>query len=307
MFKAVSVDNFNSILIIIACLIAYALPFDLLIFSYAILGPAHYLTEISWLHDRKYFLKSHIDILILTILSLIMVFVAGFYPLLIGITLCFIFLSLHSKNTFAKWILTFIYGLPLIAFSITPSFIAIISLLPTLIHVYLFTAGFMFLGALKNNNSAGFFSFCLLLICGLSFFLPGLKPIAFASDYTISIDYALANLYNKPIELFNLGNTDDLLLRFAGFASFAYTYHYLNWFTKTKIIKWNQISLKRLLFITVLYFLSISVYFYNYLIGLQLLFFLSFIHVMLELPLNVLCFMEIGKLLKAKLKFFVIK
>lgn len=36
--------------------VAYLLPFELLLLSYAVLGPAHYLTAISWLHDRKFFL-----------------------------------------------------------------------------------------------------------------------------------------------------------------------------------------------------------------------------------------------------------
>ena len=36
--------------------ITYLVPFELLLLSYVVLGPAHYLTEISWLHDRKYFL-----------------------------------------------------------------------------------------------------------------------------------------------------------------------------------------------------------------------------------------------------------
>src|SRR5208337_4813876 len=30
-------------------------PFELLLLAYGILGPLHYLTEISWLHDRHYF------------------------------------------------------------------------------------------------------------------------------------------------------------------------------------------------------------------------------------------------------------
>jgi hypothetical protein len=39
---------------------AYPLPFELLLLSYAILGPAHYFTEISWLHDRGYFLPHRV-------------------------------------------------------------------------------------------------------------------------------------------------------------------------------------------------------------------------------------------------------
>jgi hypothetical protein len=302
MQRTLTIDHLNSLLIVIACLLAYVLPFDLLIFSYAILGPAHYLTEISWLHDRKYFLKNHLDILLLAIAGLAMFFFIGLYPVLIGFLVCFLFLSTRSVRPLHKWLLTGIYGLPLLAFSITPGMIAIIALLPTLIHVYLFTAGFMLLGALKNNNSAGIWSFILLMICGVSFFLPFIQPFAYASSYTTGINYALANIYSSPINLLNLTETEDLVRRFAGFASFAYTYHYLNWFTKTKVIKWNQISPARLYFIGSLYLFSVGVYFYNYILGLQLLFFLSFIHVILELPLNALCFTEISRLIKVRYK-----
>src|SRR5215213_4865443 len=36
--------------------LTYLVPFELLLLAYVVLGPAHYATEISWLHDRKYFL-----------------------------------------------------------------------------------------------------------------------------------------------------------------------------------------------------------------------------------------------------------
>jgi hypothetical protein len=34
-----------------------AAPFHVFLAAYAILGPLHYLTEISWLHDRGYFTR----------------------------------------------------------------------------------------------------------------------------------------------------------------------------------------------------------------------------------------------------------
>ena len=33
--------------------ITYLVPFELLLLSYVVLGPAHYFTEISWLHDAS--------------------------------------------------------------------------------------------------------------------------------------------------------------------------------------------------------------------------------------------------------------
>src|SRR5262252_6247411 len=43
-------------LILLALGLAYVVPFELLLLSYVVLGPAHYATEISWLHDRNFFL-----------------------------------------------------------------------------------------------------------------------------------------------------------------------------------------------------------------------------------------------------------
>ena len=60
-------NYFNIGLILISCLVAFYVPFELFLFSYAILGPAHYLTEISWLHERNYFTKGKKDFVILGI------------------------------------------------------------------------------------------------------------------------------------------------------------------------------------------------------------------------------------------------
>src|SRR6187551_589263 len=53
--KARNVDLLNVGLIAISLVAAFALPFELFLFAYAVLGPLHYLTEISWIHDRGYF------------------------------------------------------------------------------------------------------------------------------------------------------------------------------------------------------------------------------------------------------------
>lgn len=71
-----------------------------------------------------------------------------------------------------------------------------------------------------------------------------------------------------------------------GFLSFAYTYHYLNWFSKTEVIKWHLIPPKRWIAIIALYTLSISIYLVDYKAGFIALLFLSLLHVVLEFPLN---------------------
>ncbi|HEX3468532.1 MAG TPA: hypothetical protein VHT05_10670, partial [Candidatus Elarobacter sp.] len=51
------INDVNSALMVLSCIAAYAFPFELFLFSYAVLGPLHYLTEISWLRDRGYFVR----------------------------------------------------------------------------------------------------------------------------------------------------------------------------------------------------------------------------------------------------------
>ena len=50
------IDAIHLALMLLALGVSYLVPFELLLFAYVVLGPAHYTTEISWLHDRKYFL-----------------------------------------------------------------------------------------------------------------------------------------------------------------------------------------------------------------------------------------------------------
>jgi hypothetical protein len=50
--------------------LAYLVPFELLLLAYVVLGPAHYATEISWLHDRKYFLPQRSVALALALIAI---------------------------------------------------------------------------------------------------------------------------------------------------------------------------------------------------------------------------------------------
>ncbi len=46
------VNYLNMGLMVLSCALAFVLPFELFLLAYAVLGPLHYLTQISWLHDR---------------------------------------------------------------------------------------------------------------------------------------------------------------------------------------------------------------------------------------------------------------
>src|SRR4051812_35381772 len=65
--SATTIDVLNIGLMLLALAIAAAVPFQLFLLSYAVLGPLHYLTEISWLHDRRFFTTRRLDWLPLVI------------------------------------------------------------------------------------------------------------------------------------------------------------------------------------------------------------------------------------------------
>ena len=87
----------------------------------------------------------------------------------------------------------------------------------------------------------------------------------------------------------------------ARFIAFAYTYHYLNWFSKTSVIKWHKIPKRRFAVIGLFWAISLGLYAYNYALGLQWLFFLSFLHVLLEFPLNYVSIIGIFQTLRERL------
>src|ERR1700682_5838796 len=58
--------NFLNIgLMLVACVVALYIPFELFLFADAVLGPSHYLTEISWLQKRGFFTRGEYDYWIL--------------------------------------------------------------------------------------------------------------------------------------------------------------------------------------------------------------------------------------------------
>src|ERR1700756_5770386 len=50
----------NMGLMLFSTVMAFIIPFKLFLFVYAVLGPLHYLTEISWLEKRNYFITKKI-------------------------------------------------------------------------------------------------------------------------------------------------------------------------------------------------------------------------------------------------------
>ena len=312
---------------IASLVLATIIPFELLIFSYAFLGPLHYLTEINWLEDKSYFAKTKKWTWFFILLAVLLIIPPTTRELIQLDSFSFLkesssfmemtgFISTHYSSVLfialvtgvtlvytSKWyyIITSILVACIIGYLLTgvTNYIFIVGVfLPTLIHVYLFTALFMLFGALKSKSKIGVLSFFILILIPIIISFMKFKPGSFEISKYIEAALVASNFgeLNRYFLLFfdNLNpNSRFSLVSEIGiktqiFISFAYIYHYLNWFSKTTVIKWHKsFSKKRVFAIVVTYVLAISLYIYDFKVGFIAMFFLSFLHVLLEFPLNV--------------------
>lgn len=321
---AAKIDLLNIVLIFLSLFISLIVPFELFLFSYAVLGPLHYITEINWLHQKDYFVKDKRYIWILLVLTVSITLVSifkylNFETLFSGYLLSYskwlinllivssFFFSIglvlfkDSKKIIGSLIAAFILGWLFLNF-IPFSFIMIGVFLPTLIHVYLFTLLFMVFGFLKKPNVYGMLAIIILSFVPFyifynSFLFAGqisesVKAIFLESRFKNVIISFNQLLNDNPIYEFNF--TSDIILKIQSFIAFAYTFHYLNWFSKTSIIGWNNnLSKSKLLLVLIIWMASIALYAYSYKTGIIALFFLSMFHVIVEFPLNIISIKEV--------------
>jgi hypothetical protein len=303
------VDALNIGLMLMSAVIAMVIPFETFLFVYAVLGPLHYLTEISWLHDRQYFTKGKYDSVVLlgaaALLTLYFLnshlelgFPTGFDGYVVYVAFLSSLIFIFVKNKFYKW-----GGIILLILTsqIANNFALFFTLfLPTLVHVYVFTMLFMLYGAFKSKSRVGLLSVFVLLLCPVLLFViypdrPFYVITEFGQKAYESFKYlnilSLMKFFEHPLppqesDWYNIifhSQKGILLMRFI---AFAYTYHYLNWFSKTSIIQWHKVPKWRFALVIALWIASIALYKYNYVVGFQWLYFMSFLHVLLEFPLN---------------------
>ena len=404
MVKDDKINYLNIGLMLVTMVLAYYFPFETFLFAYAFLGPLHYLTEISWLHDRQYFTKGKYDFIPLLLIGIALSYAAfakdagfdmEFYNTFVELGL---FDKLLVLALFSSLLFAFVKNLPVKIFSILFLFIfisgwfsednkemnqssttvfALTSLLPTLIHVYVFTGLFMLFGALKSRSKTGLMSVAAFIILPiiLIFVVPVKSKTNYISAYgkeayyaggdgffytnvsimdhfnlteapnltnkqyldsivnknsqsnqlpvaerkrisdslstMLSADFIVPNrdneYYMKPIPVNKAipVNPKDfywssvffstfgiMLMRFI---AFAYMYHYLNWFSKTEVIRWHKVPKIRFAAVLLIWLAACGLYAYDYALGLSFLFFLSFTHVLLEFPLNMVSIVGIGK------------
>jgi hypothetical protein len=174
--------------------------------------------------------------------------------------------------------------------------------IPTLIHVYIFTGAFLLLGALRDKRISGYIAFITFLVCPilLCILFTGFKsaPSQWAiNGYAHFAHINTTTLRNQTINVYT--NTASIIL--TRVIAFAYTYHYINWFSKTRVINWHHVTKVTAGIILLIWVASVALYFYNYRLGIKWLLILSLTHVILEFPLNHRSFIDIGKQLRQRL------
>ena len=326
--KTKTIDNLNIGLIALSLLLAFKLPFALFLFSYAVLGPIHYLTEINWLKQKKYFVKERkwvwLFVFLAALISIPVIlnlplfaklneqtFFKNVTLLINGLTDVFLLTALFfaiGLIYLKKWqhILLFLIVSVVVAKLVTKyilfSYVLVGIFLPTIIHVYVFTLLFMLMGALNSKNTAGFVGVILLLLCPLVIYL---FPINLANYVLLESNEVISTARNFRFiqyitQTFNglqNGNTFQLSvlgIKIQIFIAFCYTYHYLNWFSKTQVIGWHKnISKTKFVLLFLIWLSLVFLFWYDYETAYLALFFLAILHIILEFPLNVTCIKEI--------------
>lgn len=315
------IDSINIALILLSLILAYLFPLELFVVAFITLGPLHYFTEINWLDKKNYFIQGSkrtwfwigLSTTALIMLPKYYFYLSGstsgttydFIQNLNNWTNAFIFLSLIAAIGFVL-IKKRIYWVVLMVPSVIcawflnsqQTYTQLVGvLIPTVIHVYIFTILFMAYGAKKAKSTAGYIAVGVailapLLIAGIN--LDGQTYLFGDAMKSIFVEH---NFHNTPVRTAQfIGLTDvnafyfyqPLYLKMMMFLSFIYLYHYLNWFSKTSLIQWHKtLTRKRTLLIAGMWVGLMILFYFSFDLAMMIAFFFSFLHVILEFPLNV--------------------
>jgi hypothetical protein len=283
-------------LMLAALTLTYVVPFELLLLAYVILGPAHYATEISWLHDRKYFLPQRGIAVGLAVVAIVAALIenAPWFGFVMWAAFVTSALLATAATAMQSVILSFAAIAATAVLLANGASIEVLGiLLPTLIHVSLFTLVFMALGACRSGAKVQWLLVATYLAAiGAILLVPPTAATMIPSFAKAGQDY-FANVAPALGLLFGI-NDLQLDTRLTSLLAFVYTYHYLNWFIKAEVIHWNDISRKRLAVVVAASAASTGLYFYDYALGFTILLAFSLAHIVLEFPLNALALRQLG-------------
>jgi len=329
------IDYLNIGLMLLTTALAFVWPLEQLVLANILLAPVHYLTELAWLEKRNFFIDHRRDIIVLATLagfwfvSMLLIHtkyypwandwyqgLSGyfFFPVLDLIRVSnasFMFMAfiyafcLVIKNL--VWQMLFIAAFVVVSLVSEPIVLFLGVFLGSVIHTYFFTGTFILSGALKNRSIPGLVSVGVFVLCGFSFFLVQFFPQQFSdsSPYWQTAMHKSGSLRLVVEQLLGLlypGQVTDQLVATSNagvsvlsFLSFMYTYHYLNWFSKTTVIKWYKIDRRATVAVVAMVSFSLIFYFTNRILYYYLIALYSTVHSVMEFPLNYRSFVAIGQ------------
>jgi hypothetical protein len=211
------------------------------------------------------------------------------------IWMAFVTCALLTTTTAAQSAILTIVALGVTAImAVNGSSLAVLGiLLPTLIHVSLFTLVFMTLGAYRSGSKVQVILVIVYLITiGIILLVPPSAATQIPAFAKAGQEY-FGNVGPALGRLFGIANL-RLDTRLTSLLAFVYTYHYLNWFIKADVIRWTEIPRLRLALVAAASAASTALYFYDYAFGFTVLLALSLVHVVLEFPLNSLALRQLG-------------
>lgn len=334
------VNNLNIGLMLLSAAAAFVVPFELFLVSYAVLGPLHYLTELSWLHDRKYFASRWTEVGGILGLALLAVLITGYFHGLAGVEPDAVSVKLSHWGAEIALVALGVAWIAGTKFRTTTRMIGVAVVLgiaagahyvdrspgipyydvvlevylATIIHVFVFTGAFLLYGSLKEESRSGYVSCVVFVACAVAcvyapsgggyslseenvavYRMTSLALLHTLADHLPLIDHA--RIDTDPAKTFLAAEA----VQVGRFIAFAYTYHYLNWFSKTSVIRWHEVPPIRFVGVIVLWILALVLYAIDFRQGLMALFGLSLLHVYMEFPLNCRCFAGIAQELRRRL------
>jgi hypothetical protein len=269
--------------------LACVLPFEVFLAAYAILGPLHYLTQISWLHDRGYFTTGRWDWVPLALLGVVSLEAAyghrvgwhgsSFAALALGVVAAFV---ANPAVKIATLVTCVALAGPVHEWFPARLFFGV--LLTTVVHVYLFTGLFILAGSMKSRSRSGYASLAVYLACGIGLLLAQPHDLS-----TVGVRDPEPRFLRRGRRRDGAARArerrasgdrrDRTLPRVRVHVSLP------ELVLETGIIRWHEISGARMAGIG-RWLASVGLYAYDYAIGLAALFFLSIVHVFLEFPLD---------------------
>jgi len=322
-------DIINIGLMLLSLISAFLFPAETFLIAIMILGPLHYLTEMPWLEKKGFFIPSKKNVWILIGIGAVMLFLIFGKELLpegsgklafrtsgtfAGAAFFLAFVLIKFKKASSILIaLVVVVGVSWLLAS-SPEYTQLfLNLFPTLVHVFIFTSAFILYGALKHKSKTGIASLVIYALCTAMIFILVPSGSSAALDpkvidlyyYQADIHMSLVSVLSFPTigpDNYDMDNlifyspTGIMVMRFI---AFTYMYHFLNWFSKTSIIKWHETKPVVLFSVFGIWIAILVLYWIDITLSMKIIYIFGLLHVLLEYPLNHRSFVGIGTELRA--------